>query len=138
MRTPERTDGYLPIRDYAAIGDGRTVALVGLDGSIDWLCLPNVDSDAVFARLLEAERGGSFQLAPAEPFEAERRYEEDSNVVQTIFRTTSGTARVTDAMTLAPGEALVPQREIVRKIECLSGSTAFTWSIDPRFFFGRT
>ena len=133
-----RENGYLPIRDYAAIGDGRTVALVGLDGSIDWLCLPNVDSGAVFARLLDAERGGSFQLAPAEPFEAERRYEQGSNVLQTIFRTTSGTTRVTDAMTLAPGETLVPQREIVRKIECLSGSTAFTWSIDPRFFFGRT
>jgi GH15 family glucan-1,4-alpha-glucosidase len=132
-----RDNGYLPIRDYAAIGDGRTVALVGLDGSIDWLCLPNVDSEAVFARLLDAERGGSFQLAPAEPFEAERRYEENSNVLQTIFRTTSGTARVTDAMTLAPGEVLAPQREIVRKIECLSGSAALAWSIEPRFFFGR-
>jgi GH15 family glucan-1,4-alpha-glucosidase len=132
-----RENGYLPIRDYAAIGDGRTVALVGLDGSIDWLCLPNVDSGAVFARLLDAERGGSFQLAPSEPFEADRRYEENSNVLQTTFRTTSGTARVTDAMTLAPGEVLVPQREIVRKIECLSGSAALAWSIEPRFFFGR-
>jgi GH15 family glucan-1,4-alpha-glucosidase len=134
--TALRENGYLPIRDYAAIGDGRTVALVGLDGSIDWLCLPNVDSEAVFARLLDAKRGGSFQLAPAEPIAATRRYEENSNVLQTTFHATSGTAVVTDAMTLAPGNALVPQREIVRKIECVSGSMALAWSIEPRFFFG--
>ena len=116
-----RVEGYLPIAAYAAIGDGRTVALVGLDGSIDWLCVPNLDSPSVFGAIVDHARGGAFALAPDEEFSATRRYLPGTNVLETTFETPTGRVRVTDALTLPEATVLTPFRELARRVECLTG-----------------
>ena len=124
--------GYAPIRGYAAIGDGRTVALVASDGSIDWLPLPNLDSPSVFGAILDAERGGRFALQPDAAFTATRRYVPETNLLETTFTTDAGAVRVTDALSFhEPG--LAPERELVRHVEGLSGSTPMRWRVEPRF-----
>ncbi|HZT16911.1 MAG TPA: glycoside hydrolase family 15 protein [Gaiellaceae bacterium] len=136
MRTPERQSGYAPIADYAAIGDGRCLALVAPDGAIDWLCLPELDAPPVLWRLLHANGGGFFVLQPREDFGVERRYTDDSNLLETVFSTSSGTVKVTDGL-LTDGGALLPWTELVRKIETIEGEVELEWRLEARPRWGQ-
>jgi GH15 family glucan-1,4-alpha-glucosidase len=118
------------------IGDGRTVALVSIDGTVCWLPAPYVDSPSMFASLLDVQNGGRFEVAPAEPFEARRRYVPETNVLETTFTTDEGVARVTDALTIPTDNGLVPFRELARRIEGVAGTVRFEWSVRPRFDYG--
>ena len=136
VQLPVRVEGFVPIESYAAIGDGRTVALVALDGCIDWLPLPTIDGVTVFGALLDVERGGAFSLTPDEDYEVERRYLPDTNVLETTFTTASGVAVVTDALSLQDGGQL-SWVELVRRVRGKRGKVALRYELCPRLDFGR-
>jgi GH15 family glucan-1,4-alpha-glucosidase len=126
----DRVDGYAPIESYAGLGDGRSVALVALDGAIDWWAVPDLDSVPAFGALLDAEGGGSVVLRPVDDFTARRRYLDGTNVVETEFRTASGRVRVTDALTTGVAGRL-PWTELARRVEGLSGTVRMRWQVAP-------
>jgi GH15 family glucan-1,4-alpha-glucosidase len=126
------------IGDYAIIGDCRTAALISRAGSIDWLCLPHFSGPSVFAALLDQERGGRFAIAPAQEFRPSRRYVPGTPVLETTFRTASGTVRLTDLMPLGDVAAgLAPTREILRVVEGLDGDVILDVRFEPRPDYGR-
>ncbi|MEU0384057.1 glycoside hydrolase family 15 protein [Streptomyces chartreusis] len=120
------------IEDYALIGDEQTAALVGTDGSVDWLCLPRFDSAACFAKLLGDEDNGFWRIAPVGADRCTRRaYRRDTLVLDTEWETEQGTVRVTD---------LMPQRDrapdLVRVVECLDGEVTLHSVLKLRFDYG--
>ena len=123
----------LLIEDYAMIGDTESAALVGKNGSIDWLCAPRFDSPAFFAALLGTEDNGHWQIAPVgEVRRVERRYRRDTAILETDFETDDGVVRLVDCM---------PQREghlnLVRVVEGVRGRVAMQMRLAPRFDYGQ-
>jgi GH15 family glucan-1,4-alpha-glucosidase len=120
------------IEDYAVIGNCETVALVGRDGSIDWLSLPRFDSAACFSALLGEPKHGRWLIAPAEKdFGATRRYRDDTLILETMFRTEHGAACLIDFMTRRDGSS-----ELVRLVRCLEGEVAMRMELIARFDYG--
>ena len=123
----------LAIEDYALVGDAHGAALIGRDGSVDWLCLPRFDSSAVFAALLDTPAAGRWLLAPAAGGSSSRwRYRGDSLVLETDWETSSGHARVVDLMP-PKGEA----SDLVRIVEGVSGSMQMRTELIVRFGDGK-
>ncbi|MYU05779.1 glycoside hydrolase family 15 protein [Streptomyces sp. SID8366] len=130
-------DGYLPLEDLGLIGDGTTAALVGLDGSIPWMCLPGFDSDAVFCGLLDHARGGHFTVAPEDLVEARQHYRPDTGVLVTELRSRTGLVRLTDALALRAGADLTEdmpagRAELVRSAVVLDGQVRLRAELEPR------
>lgn len=130
---------YFPIGDYAIIGDCHTIALIARDGSIDWFCPERFDGPAVFCRLLDAGKGGSFRLRPAGRFSAEHRYKDATNVLETTFTTAAGRARLTDLMPICQrkqgdrGYDVGTFHRIIRLVEGLDGEVDLEISFKPTF-----
>lgn len=126
----------LPIEDYALIGDLRTAALVGKNGSIDWLCMPRFDSPACFAALLGGPQHGRWRIAPRGGLkEVRRRYREGTLILETEFRTDGGTATVVDLM---PARAKGYRMDVVRLVRCDRGEVPMELELTLRFDYGRT
>jgi GH15 family glucan-1,4-alpha-glucosidase len=123
----------LRIEDYAIIGDTHTAALVGRDGSIDWLCLPHFDSAAVFAGLLGDDTHGQWKIAPhgVAIHSSSRRYRGDTLVLETEFETATGMVRVVDAMMPVQDEHVV-----LRMVEGVSGRVKMRSDLRMRFDYG--
>src|SRR6478609_12041776 len=120
------------IEDYGLIGDSQTAALVGRDGSIDWLCLPHFDSGACFAALLGAPEHGRWLIRPdTEVLTTTRRYRPNTLILETDFATDSGTVRVIDFMTPRDGEP-----DLIRIVEGLRGEVRMHLELVIRFDYG--
>jgi alpha,alpha-trehalase len=129
-----------PVANYGLLADCNSAALVDRDGSIDWLCVPRYDSDAVFARLLDPN-AGHWSVRPTSDYTAERRYLPGTLVIETTFTTDSGQVRLTDAMAFADGQrghdlGFDAPHELLRSVEGVSGRVELELELAPRPQYG--
>jgi len=127
---------YPPIGDYGFIADCHSMALISRAGSIDWCCMPRVDSGSCFGRLLDWDNGGYCRIAPVQAYRTSRRYLSDTLVLETTFQTETGTARLIDCYTLRAGGERRSHRQILRILEGIEGQVEFQVEVAPRFDYG--
>ena len=134
--------GFQPIENYGVIGNMRSIALVSVEGSIDFLCYPDFDSPTIFAALLDAERGGSFALNPdLEEMRVKQLYLPNTNILLTRFLSESGVAEVTDFMPVAGEKGRSKERygnHIIRMLRVIKGQVRFEMHCAPRFNYARS
>ena len=134
--TADRAGPYLPIAEHGLIGDLHTVALVGTDGTIDWCCLPGVDSPSVFAAILDADRGGYFRIAPEDgSTQVKQLYLPSTNVLLTRLFGSAGVVEVVDFMPVAAEAGHVSV--IIRQVRAVKGEVPLVVEVTPRFDYGR-
>src|SRR4051794_34753150 len=128
---------YQPIENHGIVGNMRGAALVSLDGSVDWLCLPRFDSPSVFGAILDAEKGGRFRIAPAAAGELRHKqyYWPDTNVLITRFLHPDGIAEVEDYMPVGPGAG--PDAQLVRRVRVVRGRLPLEVECRPAFDYAR-
>ncbi|WP_254522495.1 glycoside hydrolase family 15 protein [Natrinema caseinilyticum] len=132
----ESGSSYPPIEAYGVVGNLETCALVAPNGSIDWFPFPHLESPSVLAAMLDADRGGRFRIGPVDTYETDRRYVDETNVLETTFRTGSGMATVTDFMPPA-GRVDHPKQVLYRRVACTDGAVDLEIEFEPRFDYGR-
>ena len=132
---------YRKISDYGIIGNLRTVALVGLNGSVDWLCFPYLDSPSVFGALLDSKKGGRFALRPMEVWDSTSEYLPETNILKTRFRTSTGEMELVDFMPAweNPGSGPEPgEHELCRRLTVTAGNMDVGMVFEPRFDYARS
>jgi len=132
---------YHPIENYGVIGNLQTVALIGMDASIDFFCFPYFDSPTVFASLLDSERGGRFVLSPLfQHRHPKQMYLSNSNILLTRFLSPDGVAEVCDFMPISLeswSDRVEPVHQLIRRAKCVRGDVQFEMTCDPRLDYGR-
>ncbi len=133
-------DGYLPIEDHGFIGDMHTAALVGINGTIDWMCYPHFDSPAVFARILDKDKGGYFSIRPVgdDNHRVKQMYHADTNILVTRFLSDAGVGEIQDFMPVDPTMDAQRHHRLVRRVQVTRGTLRFRMECVPAFNYART
>src|ERR1700752_4800398 len=129
---------YQPIENYGLIGNMRSAALVGIDGSIDWFCFPRFDSPSVFAAILDCTKGGRFQISPTmDGLRHKQFYWPDTNVLVTRFLSPDGVGEVIDFMPVDLPRDSPWQDQLIRRVKVTRGALPFRMRCHPAFDYAR-